>query len=151
VREEPTPEEHWAAVASELGETIRGYALARTLTSDEINKKVFFAPQPTWCLLFLTNEALYLERGSTSNWFQRLIGPRRTDEEPSRERIPLRSISGVTVPPAKTGLYRLLSSPEVLVRISHAGGPGDLLVYLDRRGPNDRKLIGLLEELNTSG
>ena len=143
VNKETTPEEYWAGLSEEIGEPVRVYALARLLNVEEAERG-FFAPRPDWALVFMSDSTLYIERGSSQNWLARLITTRQRDEKQERESIPVSSITGVTVPPAPTGLRRLVAGPEVVVQIRLAGAPGLLRMVLDRRGTNDRKLIDLL-------
>jgi hypothetical protein len=117
--------------------------------SDELNKRGALAAAPRWSLIFLTDSALYIQHGSSENWFQRLFTMRRTAEDQERVRIPVASVTRVIVPPPKTGIYRLLSSPEVLVTVEHTGSPERLFIYLDRRGAQDKEIIDLLEKLGT--
>ena len=149
VRSETTPEEYWASIGEQLGEPVRAYALGRLVSGDDIRTKGILAPSPRWGLIFITDSAVYIESGKSQNWFQKLITTRQDNDPPERQRIPVESITRVTIPRPKTGLYRLLSSPEVLVQLVHTGTPGTTLIYMDQRGSNDRKVMDLLARLNS--
>jgi len=110
-----------------------------------------FAPRPVWGLVFITDSALYVERGSTPSWFQRLVMNRQDNQGSERSTIPIDSMTKVIVPPPRTGWRRILAVPETVVEIHHAGTPGVLRLVLDRRGPNDKLLIDILSGLMPGG
>ena len=151
VKKETSPEEYWADVAEEVGEPVRAYALARIADIAGPEQTGMFAPKPEWGLVFITDSALYVERGSTPNWFQRLVMNRQGHEAPTRDAIRIDSMTKVIIPPPRTGLRRILAVPEIVVEIHHDGTPGVLRLVLDRRGPNDKLLIDILSGLMPGG
>ena len=151
VKKETSPEEYWAAVAEEVGEPVRAYALARMMDVAGSEQTGMFTPKPEWGLVFMTDSALYVERGSSPNWFQRLVMNRQSNEAPTRSTIPIDSMTKVIIPPPRTGWRRILAAPEIVVEIHHDGTPGVLRLVLDRRGPNDKLLIDILSGLIPGG
>lgn len=151
MKKETSPEEYWAGVAAELGESIRGYALAQLVGAEGNQRGGMFARRPEWGLVFITESSLYIERGSTTNWFQSIVTARQPAPAPERERILLGDITGVVVPPRKTGLRRVLSGSEVVVTIERTNAALSFALVLDRRGANENRLIALLSELAING
>ena len=162
VKKETSPEEYWADVAEEIGEPVRAYALARIADVAGPEQTGMLAPRPEWGLVFITDSALYVERGSPPNWFQRLVMNRQGHEAPTRDAIRIDSMTKVIIPPPRTGLRRILAVPEIVVEIHHDGTPGvlqprdhldvvQLRLVLDQRGPNDKLLIDILSGLMPGG
>ena len=151
VKKETSPEEYWAAIAEELGEPVRAYALARLIDVDGPEQTGMFAPRPEWGLVFITDSALYVERGSSQGWLQRLVTSRPAQQAPERSTIPIDSMTKVIIPPPKTGLRRILAAPETVVEIHHGGGRKALRLVLDQRGANDKLLIEILSGLKPGG
>ncbi|MEE8441127.1 MAG: hypothetical protein V3S41_05345 [Spirochaetia bacterium] len=151
VKKETSPEEYWAAIAEEVGEPVRAFALARLVAIAESERTGMIAPKPEWGLVYITNSALYIERGSTSSRLQQLFMTRHLHQAPERISIPVDSMTKVVIPPPKTGLRRILATPEIVVEIHHEGTPGVLRLQLDRRGTNDKLLIEILSGLMSGG
>lgn len=150
MKKETSPEEYWAAIAEEVGEPVRAYALARLIDVDGPEQTGMFAPRPEWGLVFITDSALYVERGSSQGWLQRLVTNRPAQQAPERSTIPIDSMTEVIIPPPKTGLRRLLAAPETVVEIHHEGTPRALRLVLDQRGANDKLLIEILSGLKSA-
>ena len=147
MKKERSPEEYWASVEKELGETIRGYVLARLPDPSESGRLGMAGAGPQWGLVFLTDEALYVDRSSTPNWFQRLVQRDRGGEEEERTVIPIRAISRIDLPEQKRGLARVLAGPEIQIDIYFYPQSKPIRLMLDKRGPTDPAFIALLEEL----
>ena len=147
VKNETSPEEYWAAVAEEIGEPVRAFALARLIDVSGSEQSGMFAPRQEWGLVFMTDSALYTERGGSQSWIQRLMTTRQRTDAPERRTIPIDSMTQVTIPPPKSGLRGLLAAPEVTVEIRYDGTPGLLRLVLDRRGQNDKNLVDLLSRV----
>lgn len=146
MNKETSPAEYWAGIAEEVGESIRGYALAQLIGAEGTQRGGIFSHRPEWGLVFLTESSLYIERGSTANWFQSILTARKPTPAPERERILLRDITSVVVPPRATGLRRVFSGPEVVVTIELTSAASSFALVLDRRGANDTRLVALLTE-----
>lgn len=152
MKKETSPEEYWAQMEEELGEPVRGFALARL--NYGVQQKGFFTPKPEWGLVFLTDSALFIEHGSTSNWLTRLMRNRDPEDKRERERIPVSTITNVVIPPPLGPLKAFLKGPEVSVLVQY-GNPdgsmqltGEAHLTLDRRGRQDRAFIELLSKLS---
>lgn len=148
VKPSTSPEEYWAAIEEELGETVRAYALGRVVPHERIAGKGILAGQNDWGLVFITDSSVYIDHGRQANWFERLITPGRASEETQRMALPFDSIEDVVIPDAPTGLRRFLTGSEAGVDIFLKEGPG-VRVVLDRRGTGDQALLERLANLKS--
>lgn len=144
-----SPKEYWAQIEQELGETVRAYALGRVISHDRIKERGMFSPSPEWGLVFLTETALHIDRGSSPNWFQRILSVGKAAQEKERSTIHLSTIREIVIPPAKKGLRRIISAPEVAVDVFLHNGPG-LRILLDWRGEKDAQLMDMLRDLQSA-
>jgi hypothetical protein len=147
VNQRQTPEEYWASVEEEIGETVKGFVLARLPEAGGSARLGLMAPSPKWGLAFLTETMLYIDRSSTPNWFQRLVQRDRAADDQERTAIPVRAITHIDIPKPKRGLSRILGSPEVEIEIHFQAGAPPLCLMLDRRGPTDAAFISLLAQI----
>lgn len=131
----------------EIGETVKGYVLARLPEAGGSARLGLLSPSPQWGLVFLTETMLYVDRSSTPNWFQRLVQRDRGGGEQERTALPVGAITRIDIPEQKHGLSRLLGSPEVQIDIHFQSGAPPLRMMLDRRGPTDAAFISLLRQI----
>jgi len=109
-----------------------------------------FSARPEWGLVFITDSTLYIERGSSQGWLQRLVTNSPVKQAQERNTIRIESMTEIVISPPKTGLRRILAAPETVVDIHHTGTPGGVRLVLDRRGDNDKRLIDILSGLKTA-